>query len=271
MSWAVFVHLVASQLLHEFLVKRTVRHKFEGADRVCHALEVVALAVCEVVHRIHLPLVAGAPVWAQYNAIDDRVAEVHVVARHIYFCAKHMAAFWKFASIHASEEVEVFLHRAVAERTFLARSGRSALLSRNLLAGLVVDVCLALLNQADSEIVELLEIVACVVQTVAPVVTQPLNVAHNGLLIFSVFFSRVGVVETQVAGAAKHFSHPEVHAEGLSVANVQVSIWFGWETSAKSSTILASCQVVGNNLLNKVQALFLFLFVELNVVFSHIL
>ena len=57
---AVLVDSVAGKQPHEVVVEGAVGHKLEGADRVSHALEVVALPMCKVIHGIHLPLVAGA-------------------------------------------------------------------------------------------------------------------------------------------------------------------------------------------------------------------
>ena len=143
---AVLVGSVACQFFHEFFVKRTVRHKFEGANGVGHALKVVALPMGKVVHGIHLPLVAGAPMRLQNDAIHNGVAEVHIIACHIYFGTEHTTSFGKFACIHAGEKVEVFFHGAVAERTFLTRSGGRTFLGGNLFAALVVYISLSLLN-----------------------------------------------------------------------------------------------------------------------------
>ncbi|MNT31468.1 hypothetical protein D3C72_1673030 [compost metagenome] len=46
----------------------------------------------------------------------------------------------------------------------------------------------------------------------------------DGVDVFLVFFLGVGVVETQVADAAEVARQPEVHADALGVANVQVAI-----------------------------------------------
>ena len=78
LAWAVFVDSVASKNVGEIVVERTVRHELQCADRVGHALEVVALAMCEVIHWVYFPLGAGAPVWGLDNAVHDGIAEMHV-------------------------------------------------------------------------------------------------------------------------------------------------------------------------------------------------
>ena len=60
-----------------------------------------------------------------------------------------MATLLKLACVHPLEQVQVLLNRAVAVGAVGARSGGRALLLSNLLTRLVVNICLALLNQAD--------------------------------------------------------------------------------------------------------------------------
>ena len=90
--------------MNEEVVEWTVRHELQCADRVGYALEVIALSVGKVVHGINVPLSACAPVRTLDDAINDWVAEVHVVACHVDFGAQH-----KLALVHALKKVEVFL------------------------------------------------------------------------------------------------------------------------------------------------------------------
>ena len=75
--------------IDELVVKRTVRHKLEGADGVGDTLKVVALSMGKVVHGIAVPLCAGAVVRCLNDAIDDGIAEMHVRICHVELCAKH--------------------------------------------------------------------------------------------------------------------------------------------------------------------------------------
>ncbi len=75
--------------------------------------------------------------------------------------------------------------------------------------------------------------------------------------ILHVFFHRVGVVETQIACAAKLLGHTEVHAYGLGMPYVQISVRFRRETCIQASAILTIFQVVGHYLLNKVESFLL--------------
>ena len=84
-----------------------------------------------------------------------------------------------------------------------------------------------------------------------------MDVALDRLNILGVFLLRVGVVETQVASASKHLGNAKVHAYRLGMANVQVAVGLGRETSVKASAVLTCCQVVGNDLLYEVEDLLL--------------
>ena len=66
------------------------------------------------------------------DAIHDWVAEMHVGGSHVDFCAQHHCAFFKFSGIHALEQIEVFLYRTIAKRTFDTGLGRSSFLFGNL-------------------------------------------------------------------------------------------------------------------------------------------
>ncbi len=86
------------------------------------------------------------------DAIHDGVAEVHVGTRHIDLGAEHPRSLFKFALVHALEEIEVFLHRAVAVGALDAGLGGSALLCGYLFRGLIVDIGFALLDQPHGQI-----------------------------------------------------------------------------------------------------------------------
>ena len=71
------------QEIDELIVQRTVRNKLERTNRVRNAFEVIALSVCKVIHRISVPSGSGAMMRCVNNAIDNRVAKVHVGIAHI--------------------------------------------------------------------------------------------------------------------------------------------------------------------------------------------
>ena len=92
-------------LVNEIVVKGTVHDKLEGADRVRDALEIVALTMCKIVHRIHVPFASGAVVWMRGDdTIHDRVAEVHVGVRHVNLGTEHHLALLNLSALHGFEQ-----------------------------------------------------------------------------------------------------------------------------------------------------------------------
>ena len=233
-----------------------MNHKLQCTQRVGHAFEVVALSVCEVIHRVSFPFVACAVVRGLDHAVDNWVAEVHVGVCHIYLGAQHHFAFLYFSAVHLLEQFEAFLRGAVAVRAFRSRLGGSPLLRGDFFGCLFVHVCLAFLYQADGKVPQLLEIVGGII-FVAPLESQPLDVFLDGFHIFHVFLGRIRVVKAQVAHASVLLGDSEVHADGLGMSDVQVSVGFRRETGLYSSSVLALFQVFLYNLFNEVQA-FLF-------------
>ena len=89
--------------------------------------------------------------------------------------------------------------------------------------------------------------------------SQPLDVAHDVLHILCVLFRGVGVVEAQVALAAKLLRHAQVHADSLCMTDVYISVGLRWETRLQPTAVLACFQVLLHKLLHKAEALLLLL------------
>ena len=115
-----------AQVFDEPVVERPVILEFERADRMRDAFDGVGLAMGEIVARIDLPGVAGARMRRMDDAVEHRVAQIDVARRHVDLGAQHARAVGEFAGLHAGEQIEVFLNRAVAERARLARLGQRA-------------------------------------------------------------------------------------------------------------------------------------------------
>ena len=151
--------LIRLQFVDELVVKRTVGNELKGADRVRYTLEIVALTVREVIHRVSVPLCSGAVVRRMYYTVHYRVAEVHVRVGHVELGAKHHRAFLCLGSIHLMEQLQTLLYRPVPVwRRRAGLRGRTLLLGY-LLACLLVYVSLALLNHPLGKVPKLLEIV----------------------------------------------------------------------------------------------------------------
>ena len=242
-------------------------HKLESADRVGDTLEIVALSVSEVIHRIGVPFGACAMMRSMDDAIHHRVAEVHVGISHVELCPEHHRAFYCLGSVHLLEEGEVFLNGSVAIWACLSRCCRRTFLLGNLLRCLLVDICHSLLDHPHGEVPQLLEIVAGVIY-VAPFESEPLYVVEDRVNIFSIFLRGICVVKSQVAHAAISLSDAKVHADGLGMSDVNISVGLWRESCLDSATVFTLGQVGLNHLFHEAQAFLLFVF--FNLLFCHI-
>ncbi len=149
--------------------------EFQGADGVGDTLDVVALSVCVVVHRVDIPLVASAVVRTADDAVHNWVAHVHVWRVHINFGAQYHRAFLVHTGVHFLEALEAFLGGTVAEGAFDTGNGRIGALFGNLVGSLLIDVCLAFADKHLGPFVKLVEIVGRVEQLVV-LEAEPLDV-----------------------------------------------------------------------------------------------
>ncbi len=191
------------------------------------------------------------------DAVHDGVAEVHVGRSHVDFGSQHSCAFVELSGVHPLEEVKVFFYAAVAVGAFGAGHCRSAFLSGDLFGCLIVDISLSFFDKTYREIVELREIVRRIVFAVAPVETEPVDIFTDRVNVFDIFFYGVGVVESQVTGAAEFFGDAEVHADGFGVSDVEIAVRLGRKAGVEPSAVLTGLKVVPDDLFNKVES-FLF-------------
>ena len=231
-------------------------HELESAYRMRHAFEIVALSVCEVIHRISMPFRSCAVVRCLYDSIHDRVAEVHVRVCHVELCAQHHRTLHSLRSVHLVEKFQAFLHRSVSVRRLHSSLCRRAFLLGNLLACLFVYVCLSVFNHPYGEVPEFLEIVRGVIY-VSPFESEPLYVVQDRVHVFRVLFAWVSIVEAQVAHSVVFLCHTEVHADGFGVSYVQISVRLWWETCLYSFGVLSFFEVFLDQLFHEAEALFL--------------
>ena len=230
------------QVVQEPFVERTMVLELQGADRVCDALDGVRLAMGEVIAGVDAPLVAGLVMMGVTDAVQDRVAQVHVRRSHVDLRPQRTGAVGEFAGLHACEQIQVLGDRTLAERAVLARFGQAAAILARLLGRQVADVGLARLDQVNGPCMQLVEIVGGIALFTGPLKAQPLHVALDRVDVFLVFLGRVGVVETQVAYAAEFLGQAEVQADRLGMANVQVAVGLG-RKARDDAGMLARIQV----------------------------
>src|ERR1700752_5406614 len=80
----------------------------------------IRLAVRVVIARIDAPDVAGARMMGMQDTIEHGVAQVDVAGGHVDLGAQPPRAVLELTSLHAAEQIEVLLDRALAERRVLA-------------------------------------------------------------------------------------------------------------------------------------------------------
>ena len=194
------------------------------------ALDGVLDGMREVVQRIDAPLVALAVVVCAHDAVDGRVAHVHVGAGQVDLGAQGLAAVGELAGAHAAEQVEVLLGGAVAVGAGTAGlAGVLAAVGLHLLAGQVVHIRLALFDQQLGVFIALVEIVAAVVHAAVGDGAQPLQILLDAVDILHILVGGVGVVKAQVELAAVLLGDGVVDVDGLRAADVQIAVGLGRE------------------------------------------
>jgi len=184
--------------------------------------------VGEVVQRVDAPGVPGAVVGGVQDAVEHRVAQLHIAAGQIDPGPQHVRPVGELAAAHPPEEVQVLGHAAVAVGTRLAGCGDRAPVGADLLIGETVHVGLALRDQLLRELVEPREVVRGV-KLPGPGEAQPRHVALDRLNVLNGLSLGVGVVEPQVAFPAVVERQTEIQADGLRMPDVQVAVGFGRE------------------------------------------
>ena len=212
-------------MLHHPVIKRTVVLKFQRAQRMGNALQRVLNGVCKVVHGIDAPLVSLTVVVHMTDAIDDRVAHIEVAGSQIDLGAEGITVVLKFSGAHSGEQVQTFLNGAVAVRGN-GRGIQVAPVLLELLRRQLADVGQPLLDQLHRIFVVLLKIVGAVVEAVAPVEAQPVDVLLDGFHELHILFGGVGVVHAEVAQAIVLLGGAEVDDQRLAVADMQIAVGF---------------------------------------------
>ena len=225
----------------------------QRAQRVRDAFDRIRQRVREIVHRIDAPRLTGAVMLGMTNAVEDRVAQIDVRRRHVDFRAQHVRAIRELASAHALEQIEIFCGAAIAIRRILAGLGERATIRPHLVGRDRIDVGDALVDQADGKGEKLFVVIRRVILAFAPVEPEPAHVVFDRIDVFDVFFDRIGVVEAEVAVAAEFLRDPEIEADRLSVADVQIAVWFGREARDDAPPVPSGGDVRRHDLPNEIR------------------
>ena len=158
------------------------------------------------------------------DAVHHRVSHVEVRRGHVDLRAQRARAVLELPGAHAREEIQVLVDRTLSVGTVASRLVDRAAVLAGLVRGEVAHVREALLDQLHREAVELLEVVAGVERLARPLEAEPADVVLDRVHELLALLRRVRVVEAQVAGAAVARRDPEVHADRLGVADVEVAV-----------------------------------------------
>ena len=201
------------------------------------------------VHRVDAPAVAGVVMRRPLDAVDHRIAQVDVRARHVELGAQHGGAVGELAGLHLSQPCQVLGRRALAERAVLPRRREVAAVRPDLVGALLVDVSETGADQGLGGAVHEVEIVAREVEVrgrrlvrpsglgCVPVEAEPADRVDDRVDVLLLFLLRVGVVEAQVADAAVFLRQPEVEGDALGVADVQVAVRLGRKAGANPGRV----------------------------------
>src|SRR3972149_9255646 len=97
----------------------------------------------EVVHRIEAPVVASAVVRRMPDAVEKRVAHLHVAGRHVPLGAQNVRPVGELPGAHPREEVQVLLYGSLAAGAFPTGFRDGPAMLPDFLLGLAVHVWLS--------------------------------------------------------------------------------------------------------------------------------
>src|ERR1043165_8775399 len=98
-----------------------------------------------------------------------------------------------------------------------------------------------------SPLVQLLEVVRGVIQTITPVEAKPVHVRLYGVDVLLLLLDRIGVIEPKVAVATELARDAEVQADRLRVPDVQVPVGL-WRKAGDDVRMPAVAQVRSDDL-----------------------
>ena len=239
------------KILNEPIIQRFMIFKFQRAYGMRNAFNRIRLTMSKIVSGVNTPLITGLMVMRFTDTIQNRVAQVHIRRCHINSGAQHAGAFVKFAGAHTGKQIEVFSHAALTERAIFTRLSQSATVFARLIRTQIAHIGFALFNQVYRPGMQLVEVIGGIAHLSGPLKTQPANIIFDGVDVFLILFFRVGVIETQIADTAELLRNTKVQANGLSMTNMQITIWLRRE-AGNHRRYATSIQVILNDLGNKV-------------------
>lgn len=81
-----------------------------------------------------------------------------------------------------------------------------------------------------------------------------MDIFLDRVYVFHIFFSRVGVIKTQVAESAKLLGDAKIKADGLRMPDMKIAIRFRWKARMYFAVIFGLVQILNNDVLNEVRS-----------------
>ena len=173
------------------------------------------------------------------NAVNHRVTHVEVAGSQIDFGPESHLAVLKLAGAHPGEEIQALLNGPVPIGAG-GRGGEVAAVFSHLVRGQLTHIGQTLFDEAHRQFVHFFKVIGGIIETVLPVVTQPVDVLFNGVHILGVLFGGVGIVHTQIADAAEALCRAEINVNGLGVPDMQVAVGLGREPGVNLHSLTAA-------------------------------
>ena len=145
------------------------------------------------------------------DPVHRRIAQVHIVGVHVDFGSERFLAVFELAILHPLEQIQILFDGPVSEGTVFAWLVPAATVLPNFFNRLVANVSLAVFDEFDCPLINLIKIVRGKVLGV-PFESKPFNVFTNRVDKLGVFFFRIGIVESKVTFSAKLSGHSKIQA-----------------------------------------------------------
>ena len=224
------------QPLKQPVVPGPLVFKFQRTDAVRDLLQSIFNRMRIGVHRIDAPFVAGVVVFGTPDAVNGRVAHIYVGAGHVYLGPQHHGAVEMFGVAHFPKTRQILCRDAIPKRAVNAGLAEVPPVGAHVFGALLVHVGMAGFDQVLRRPVHEIKVITCVIEMAGaiglPVKTQPAHRVDDAVheLLFLLF--GVGIVKPQVAYPTVITRQPEVHADALGVANMQVTVGLWRKTRA---------------------------------------
>ncbi len=236
--------VINAQRVEHPVIQFAVVVKFQRAYGMRDALDGVGDAVGEVVHGVDAPLVSRTVMLGMPDAVQRGVTHDHIGRGHINFCAKHQLSVRKFPRLHAAEQVKAFLRRAIPPGAGGAGFGKRSAIFTDFFSRQFIHIGLALHDQFFGIGVQAVKIIGSVVRFAFPFKAHPAYILLDGVNILHVFFYRIGIVEAQIALAAKILGESEIQTDGFGMTDMQVAVGFGGEARVNPAVETAAFVVL---------------------------